>query len=327
MASRREAETTNLAATEETSAGGSSINWGMLGTVLAVIGVLVSVWFGLAQRDVRRISVVTESTVSVVDGDATSDALLVTDSLGRPVTSDVYAVEIIAWNSGNVPIDPDVIRRAPVFRLPNADRVLRFAVLDQVDIGVQDARVEVIPDGYQLVWSHMDPGHGVRMVVVYAGERSEVKVDASIVSLQLAVSTGTGRFSWIDYGGPLYGNPGPWAPLRRAGVIWLLCLYPTLIAATLVGNRRLTRKRRAAREAREERWEEYRAKRLRGESPPADFDAHELLPPWPGMRRSMFGLLTSSLAESPWLALLALLIPTAIATWVYFTVSWQVPPL
>jgi len=140
---------------------------------LGLIGLLLAVYF-YRVSEVRPAMSWTVSKQIVFDHHSTTPAITVSDANGSKIESDIYAAQIIVWNSGNQRLDnvdaSSIIRIPLTFRLNGMGRILTASITASQHNESGDWRLEWSHDVATLEWKHFDPGAGARVLVLYTGD-------------------------------------------------------------------------------------------------------------------------------------------------------------
>jgi hypothetical protein len=170
---------------------------GIIGVVLAVAGIGFGYYLYRAAQNLPELSF-QKSVVQVFNAGSSSRGIHVIGFAGEPIESNVYAAEIVVWNSGTAPVRQDDIREA--LRIVSTDGaiILDYEFLDEREAGISNFDVEgtslavrnrklpAILDDLKLgtsmnlgleqmnvSWKHFDPGHGFRVRVIYSAEAAD----------------------------------------------------------------------------------------------------------------------------------------------------------
>jgi hypothetical protein len=170
----------------------AAIVWSVVSTVVAVFGIIATVYFYLKSRKRRRLTYAVSGTVlSTPEIPEFRDLEL---RYRGEVVPRVAVSDIILWNSGTDTVaGSDVACRSPIRLLvPDGQRVLSCAVVagTRNEIG---ARVSVEPEvgfGYVVAFDFLDPGDGMRLKVVHTGGASDaVEVRGTVLGAGSVVKT------------------------------------------------------------------------------------------------------------------------------------------
>ena len=139
----------------------------------------------------------------------------------RTIKNDVYLQEIIIWNNGNQPIEPDDVRAPITFELvpvslddsspaPGQPRILEFKVANETSpsISMIEVHKKNTANNSKIVvdWKHLDRGQAANIQIIYTTPHNvppEVSVSGQIV--------GISRLTNAD--APAVARVAPWIPL------------------------------------------------------------------------------------------------------------------
>jgi hypothetical protein len=162
--------------------------------VLAVLGILFSGYFYRRARGERKPAYLIEKTHSrVFDSSISSPGIQVLDKDSKVVATDVYIATATFWNAGDVPIEPEDVRRAVTVRLFPIQQILDYSIVEQTHPDIANVRLREVENGrgddslaeLELSWDHLDPGFGVRFQVMYAAqEAGEITISGHIVGVK-----------------------------------------------------------------------------------------------------------------------------------------------
>lgn len=125
----------------------------------------------------------------IFDSSITSPAIKVLDKKDQLINEDIFLVTATFWNAGELPIEPEHIRKPVHINLSSVKRILDYKILNQVDPDIARIKIEevVTPKGQtsnselRVTWSHLDPGYGARFQIIYIGEEdTEVSFSGKI---------------------------------------------------------------------------------------------------------------------------------------------------
>jgi hypothetical protein len=154
--------------------------------LIAVISVCLTVIFYWSSQNYAQISYYS-NTIQIVD-QKEPGPFSVLDSSGRPVKENIYATNVTVWNSGNLPLEPDKVRRPLQISLTGRDEAyLLDAKLPYTTSGnVSDFKLSVIyaningkdiklnENGVvEIAWKYFDPGEGFRLKLIYASKEQQ----------------------------------------------------------------------------------------------------------------------------------------------------------
>ena len=147
----------------------------LLSTVIAVLSLLLSVYFYFEWLQKREPYYLLHKSSQIYNKAVSSPNITVADSSGRTVSGNIHVLELSFWNNGKIPIEPADVRTPVFIEFPEGYRLLDFKVALENKPAVTAFKVsEVLPVGnspqIQLQWAHLDPGLGARIQFIYVGE-------------------------------------------------------------------------------------------------------------------------------------------------------------
>jgi hypothetical protein len=194
-----------------------AITIAIVGSIASVISIPLAITLYLASIHNPDISFLTKQ-IKIYDSSSKVVELM---SSGRKIDSDVYAYEIVLWNSGSAPIDPLLIRQFPTLDFTEARAIV--AIQDVLSSPAPYVAPNIITDdgakSVSIQWKTLDPGAAIKLSLLYSSDKPvEPKMHARIVGLEPT------RYSSIL--GPGSSNQAPQTivdALASFGIGWLIC--------------------------------------------------------------------------------------------------------
>ena len=200
-----------------------SWSWKKIGgytfTAITTVGTLLAIYQFFADRSITSFAYSIPEPFKVYDSSAPS-GISVLDSAGNLIKDDVYLQEIIIWNNGNQPIEPDEVRVPITLKLvaaslsdkppaPGQPRILEFKVANETSpsISMVKVRKKNAASNSEIVvsWKHFDKGQAANIQVIYATPHSvppTVLVNGQIVGISRLTDADT----------PTIARVAPWIP-------------------------------------------------------------------------------------------------------------------
>jgi len=162
--------------------------------------------------------------IKIYDASSKFSALTITGPNGERIDADVYAYEIILWNSGSAPLDGSLVRQFPQIEFPGAKSIIAA----QAPLASRYVDPKVALDDQSksasISWEHLDPGAGIKLTLIYSSNGIiEPTINSDIVGVSLS------RYSSVSPLGARANLPAqhgdPRSLITIFGVeLWLLLL-------------------------------------------------------------------------------------------------------
>jgi hypothetical protein len=148
-----------------------------------LFGAALSAYFYFASKQVGEISL---SFKTVKIAQAGIPILKILDDKGESITADVYGLEAVIWNSGDISLgeSSDRIRKPLTIALSGPVRILGAVVQDTRNVSAADihAVVHANEKGLTISWRQFDPADALKVFVIYTGQsQSAIEYSARIV--------------------------------------------------------------------------------------------------------------------------------------------------
>lgn len=144
---------------------------GIAGIVIGIIASFIFYYVGNKKRDISY--QITEPTSLIFDSKNPSSKIKLLESDSIPITENVYLLTGTLWNSGDLPINKEDVRKQLSFEIKGAKRILDFKIVKQKDESV--ANFNLVKDNsntLKINWDYFDPKYGFTFQVIYAGEEN-----------------------------------------------------------------------------------------------------------------------------------------------------------
>jgi hypothetical protein len=197
--------------------------------VIALISLLVALFIWYLSQQVAQISykIIQIPVVSSEGLNTTSPTspFRVVDPQGAEIRTNVYAADITVWNSGDIDLGAEKIRRPLTISMSGDARIFDRGINRASDT-VLDLNVSAISsNGTEIRWRYLDPNAGFRVRIIYgSNEKQALSINGNIL--------GVLEFSDIDK----YARRWQW--YLKIAVICIVALI--LLILTLAVPARLT---------------------------------------------------------------------------------------
>lgn len=191
----------------------------LLSTVIAVLSIMLSVYFYLESLQKREPYYLLHSSSQIYTKAVSSPKITVIDSAGKPVEGDIHVLELSFWNNGKLSIELADVRTPVFIEFPSGYRLLDSKVVRESKPAVSAFKMsELQPNGasprVQLQWAHLDPALGARLQFIYVGEANpKLSFKGDILDAEILDGSGL---------------------LKRVGAKWVS--FVALIAILFVGT-------------------------------------------------------------------------------------------
>jgi hypothetical protein len=153
-----------------------------------LFGFVVSAYFYFASKPSGEISL---SFKSVKIAQSGIPVVKMFDDKGQAIEADVYGLEIIIWNTGDLSLGElsDRVRKPLTISFKAPVKMLGAVVQDTQNINTQDVRVETDADqrNIRVLWHQFDPTDAIKIFAIYSGQnQSAVESTARIIGTHLA---------------------------------------------------------------------------------------------------------------------------------------------
>lgn len=138
---------------------------------LAIVGIVLAVFFYLDGKRTKSISYHIDQPSLIYDSENASSAIKVVAKDSSPIDDDVYLLTGIIWNSGNLPISNEDVRKTISVSLSPSEKILDYKIVKQTDRDI--AKFLLVKNdnkSLNLAWQYFDPGYGLKFQVIYTGD-------------------------------------------------------------------------------------------------------------------------------------------------------------
>jgi hypothetical protein len=163
---------------------------------LAVLSIVISIsLFFLSQKRRSIAFAKARKPYKIFDSTSSTPKLKVLDENDDPISENVYLIEVMLWNSGDLPIEPAEVRIPVCITLSPCSKILDYKIIQQPHPEIANIRLteEIDPANSQkkllcFQWEHLDPKFGAKVQVIYAGtEDTEIGIIGYIVGVSAFV--------------------------------------------------------------------------------------------------------------------------------------------
>lgn len=147
----------------------------IISVALALISISLSIYFYLDSQKKRQPVFIHSPEISqIFDNDISSPKIRVIDEAGNIIKKDIYLKTTVIWNEGDIPIEPDDVRKPVILKGTGIEQLLDYKIIEQTDPEVSAFRLTKLdsPENIQLKleWNHFDPNHGAKIQLIYTGQ-------------------------------------------------------------------------------------------------------------------------------------------------------------
>jgi hypothetical protein len=141
-----------------------------VGVAGILLGAALSAYFYFASKPAGEISLKFK-TVKIAH--AIPD-IKILDAENNPISSDVFAPEIVVWNSGDLPVGEksDRLRRSIILVLDKGTRILAAQVQETANATLSElnTHLTVENESLRVEWQEFDPGDALKLSVIYSSK-------------------------------------------------------------------------------------------------------------------------------------------------------------
>lgn len=142
----------------------------VVGLIIGIIGIVLF-FIGTKERDISY--QITEPTSLIFDSKNTSSNIKLFEKDSVLITNNVYLLTGTLWNSGDLSITKEDVRKQLSFVLDSAKRIIDFKVVKQNDQSVANFKIkQENENSLKLDWDFFDPKYGFTFQVMYIGNEN-----------------------------------------------------------------------------------------------------------------------------------------------------------
>lgn len=136
--------------------------------VSTIVGFIFTFYFYYVPQQKKELSYQFSEPSIIYDSKNISSKIHVTDNLGNPINGNLYLVTGYIWNSGNLPIETEMVR-APIEIIvpPEEAKIKDFQIINQSDTINEFSLLAIDSNTIQLRWKYFDPNEGVSFQLFY----------------------------------------------------------------------------------------------------------------------------------------------------------------
>lgn len=164
--------------------------------LISLASVGLAVFFYLRSRKEKRIAYRHSLFPSrIFDQAVSSPRIRVLDDEGKLIENNIYVTEVTLWNAGDLPIEPDDVRKPLTIEINECNRILDYKVLRETHPEISNVTVN---EDSQLTnstkkralfvkWDHLDPNFGIEIQIIFTSEGSwfhQIEVGGNIVGVK-----------------------------------------------------------------------------------------------------------------------------------------------
>ncbi|WP_376959611.1 hypothetical protein ABNQ39_06810 [Azospirillum sp. A26] len=105
---------------------------------------------------------------------------------GEEITKNIYGANISVWNSGNVDLGPEKVRRTLSIDVGESAKIINASLDYSTENNVSEFYIAGVSRNIPINWRFFDPNSGFRLRVIYSSEeKSEIKVEGNILGAKI----------------------------------------------------------------------------------------------------------------------------------------------
>lgn len=161
-----------------------------LGLIIGILGIVISIYIFYSTKTEKIITYYLSSeSFKIFDNDLIEKSqkitLLRNDSI--KIKENVYLLTFSIWNSGNVTIDPEDVRKDLVIKFIGIKEILDYSILKEIDHEISKFNLNKISNNsFQLRWKYFDPNDGLKIQLLFTGVPNlNVEIDSKIINTKI----------------------------------------------------------------------------------------------------------------------------------------------
>lgn len=157
--------------------------------IIAVISVLLSIYFyNVGKQEREPIFTITTNPINIFNSANSSPSLKLIDRDSNIIKNDVYLIEFVIWNRGNLKIDPIDVRDSIKIKIKNSIKIIDYNIVqtnsNYSNFSLNYSTTDTIKNTLTLHWLYFDPDNAFKIKVVYIGDsKPEIEILGSILSV------------------------------------------------------------------------------------------------------------------------------------------------
>lgn len=165
----------------------------ILGFIVGLLGLLFGIYSYLNNQKKSEISYnVYSPSFKIFDSELTKGMSSVNLFVGDSIilNENVYLTTFSIWNSGDLPIMKNNIRKKLDVEFEGMTWILDIKTIKEVERGISNIKLSAISHlRYNLDWDYFDPNNGLRIQIMYTGaEKVKCKVNGYIFGTNIKES-------------------------------------------------------------------------------------------------------------------------------------------
>lgn len=196
----------------------------IIGIILGILGIILSIYFYYKSEKVRDISYSLIKPTSIVyDRQSSTPSIRVIRGDSQVISGNVYLLTGTIWNSGDLPILKEDVRKGLVIRLGGCEQIVDFRIISQNDSSISKFSLNPVNNNtLKTDWMYFDPNFGFRFQIIYVGNANpECEVDGKILGVKrIRLVEGIQRPSY----GEIFNSLSTWLLVILFPILWLIIL-------------------------------------------------------------------------------------------------------
>ena len=150
--------------------------FGVAGFFVGILSIILAFVIPIQFQQVREISYFIPEPALIFNSDlsnASNASLRIVDSEGNKIEDSIFFAEVILFNSGDLPIEPDEVVRKPLTIAVPELKVLSFDIVEESSPEISEFQLTESKDSASeliLEWNHFDPGNFIKIHIVFAAQ-------------------------------------------------------------------------------------------------------------------------------------------------------------
>ena len=176
----------------------------ILNLFIAIVGILIGVYFYYQSRQTKDISYqIDKSASKIYDIKNTSSLIRLIEKDTILIKENVYYVRGKIWNSGNLPIQSNDIRKPLTITLNSCKRILDYKIEKQYEDNTQGfVLTKTNNNSLKISWKYFDPKNGFSFQVIYLGDENlNGKLKGKILGISQfnEINSNTENSNWLYF--------------------------------------------------------------------------------------------------------------------------------
>jgi len=121
----------------------------------------------------------------------------VLDNKGQPIKTNIYAAEIVVWNTGDLELGPAKVRRPLTVKIDGSVQILDSGVSRITDPIAEAIASEIDNNTIEIRWKYFDPGTAFRIRIIYTSEiQQTLTLSANVLGVGSLVDLDSNQRGW-----------------------------------------------------------------------------------------------------------------------------------